>query len=153
VRRRDELERAVRTANREADGISERWQALRHALQQEARAVQPLLAERHELAEVDGQALHALVTHTLALSSDDPPPAELASLVEATILVLDKGLRAAQEELFTLERQTNRRCSIRPSNQAAVGSRASDSTSSATPRTMLNTTPRRAERLTPRYKN
>ncbi len=106
VRRRDELERAVRTANREADGIRERWQALRHALQQEARAVQPLLAERHELAEVDGQALHALVTHTLALSSDDPPPAELASLVKATILVLDKGLRAAQEELFTLERQT-----------------------------------------------
>lgn len=110
VRRRDELERAVRTANREAGGIRERWQALRHALQQEARAVQPLLqpllAERHELAAADERALHALVTHALALSSDDPPPAELASLVEATILVLDKGLRAAQEELFTLERQT-----------------------------------------------
>ncbi len=98
IRRRDDLERAIRRLRDEADKISGAWSTLRRDLAAAALPLRPLLDE------LAASPLPALV-QTIAQLSAAPPPAELRELLEGVLPTLDAALETAQRRTYELEAQ------------------------------------------------
>lgn len=104
VRRRGELERAIRDARE----IAGRLRAERERLFRElAAVVTPLrtLLAAPVLADEERAAASALAERVAALDPAAPPPAELAPAVDAAIGALDEAVRRVLQERFAAERE------------------------------------------------
>jgi uncharacterized protein YPO0396 len=105
VRRRDELQKQIQDASREASVIVERRAALWRELRREAHALRSMLETSFfETAEV--ASLSALVNVVSTLDDNAPPPDSLGGLLAAALPALDRAHESAREAEFRLRQES-----------------------------------------------
>lgn len=120
VRRREELQREIRQATSEATMIHARWITLLHDLKREEATLRPLLdAESYThlvreeadaaivLTDDERATLRSLLDTIAVLDADQPPPRQLAALIDAALPALDAALARAQEVYFLVRHRLN----------------------------------------------
>lgn len=104
VRRRDELEKQIQDAAREAEAINGRRRALWRELRREAHALRSML-ETSFFEPAETVSLSALVNTVSTLGDNAPPPDPLGGQLAAAIPALDRAHARDSENEFRLRQE------------------------------------------------